>query len=187
MINAVKWDSSLHSEWQLFKPHPCKRTRHWIEGSILDGYACYHGSSLLFFFIDQWSCVGTKGCPTLELSRWMQNVIGKDDEDSRVSKLFLVFVVSFDNHVKLSSNPSRLVTQPKTRALISIYGHGHGQTRNLAMWFLTSKINFTHTTPMVDPFLHSINWILIGSLFINVIQSQRAEQKREIRVSQVSR
>ena len=79
-------------------------------------------------------------------------------------------------------NPSRLVTQPKTRALISIYGHGQGQTRNLAMWFL-SQINFTHTTPMVDPFLHSINWILIGSLFINVIQSQRAEQKREIRVS----
>lgn len=36
---------------------------------------------------------------------------------------------------------------------------------------------------MVDPFLYSRNWTLIGCLFINVIQSQRAEQKREIRVS----
>ena len=92
------------------------------------------------------------------------------------------FFVSFDNHVKLSSKPLQTCHSTKNQSFDFNLWAWTGQTRNLAMWFL-SQINFTHTTPMVDPFLYSRNWILIGSLFINVIQSQRAEQKREIRVS----
>lgn len=72
MINAAQWDSgmSIMNSNSLGHIHVDK-VWDWIEGSMLEEVSCAYnyGFSLLFFFIDQWSCVGRKGSPILVFSR----------------------------------------------------------------------------------------------------------------------